>query len=126
MNWRENNRFLFRVYYHEKRISIDFYHALSDAYGASRLLSTIAAQYLRLMGHEIPPGEGVLDLNERPTQDEVSDPFQRFASSKAAPRHKVNKFAYHAKGTRMPAHMVNITTGYMPVDALKTRRRNMV
>ena len=71
------------------------------------------------MGHEIPPGEGVLDLNERPTQDEVSDPFQRFASSKAAPRHKVNKFAYHAKGTRMPAHMVNITTGYMPVDALK-------
>ena len=62
VNWRENNRFLFRVYYHEKRISIDFYHALSDAYGASRLLSTIAAQYLRLMGHEIPPGEGVLDL----------------------------------------------------------------
>ncbi len=31
VNWRENNRFLFRVYYHEKRISIDFYHALSDA-----------------------------------------------------------------------------------------------
>lgn len=123
VNWRENNRFLFRVYYHENRISIDFYHALSDAYGASRLLNTITAQYLRLRGHMIPPGESVLDLNERPTRDELSDPFQRFASSRAAPRHKVNKFAYHAKGTRMPAHMVNITTGYLPVDALKAKAK---
>lgn len=123
VNWRENNRFLFRVYYHENRISIDFYHALSDAYGASRLLNTITAQYLRLRGHVIPPGEGVLDLNERPTEDEISDPFQRFASSKASPRHKVSKFAYHAKGTRMPAHMVNITTGYLPVDSLKAKAK---
>lgn len=123
VNWRENNRFLFRVYYHENRISIDFYHALSDAYGASRLLNTITAQYLRLRGHAIPPGESVLDLNELPTQDETGDPFQHFASSRAAPRHKVNKFAYQAKGTRMPAHMVNITTGYLPVDALKAKAR---
>lgn len=123
VNWKENNRFLFRVYYYENRISIDFYHALSDAYGASRLLSTIAAQYLRLCGHAIPPGESVLDLEEQPTPDEMSDPFQRFANSKASPRHKVSKFAYHAKGTRMPAHMVNITTGYLLVDALKAKAK---
>lgn len=122
VKWNENNGYLFRVYYHQNRISVEFYHALTDAYGASRFLSTVTAQYLRLLGHDIPAGESVLDLNEKPTSDELSDPFPRFATAKNA-AHKMSGFVYHAKGTRMPAHTVNVTTGYMPVDALKAKAK---
>ena len=35
INFKENNGYLFRVYYHSCRISIDIYHALCDGYGAA-------------------------------------------------------------------------------------------
>jgi NRPS condensation-like uncharacterized protein len=123
IRWHENNRFLFRVYYYEGKISIDFYHALSDAYGASRFLATLAAQYLRLLGHEIPPGESVLDINEPASSEELEDSFVRFASSKAKNKTH-NSFVYHAKGERLPAHTMNITTGYIPVDILHAKAKS--
>lgn len=122
VKWNENNGYLFRVYYHENRISVEFYHALTDAYGTSRFISTVTAQYLRLQGHEILPGESVLDINEKASQDELTDAFRRFATAKNA-THKMNQFVYHAKGTKMPAHMVNVTTGYIPVDQLKAKAK---
>ena len=95
IRWHENNNFLFRVYYYESRISLDFYHALSDAYGASRFLSTLVAQYLRLNGDEIPAGGTVLDINEKATPAELEDSFMRFGTSKAKPK-KRDRYAYHA------------------------------
>lgn len=123
IRWNENNRFLFRVYYYENKISVDFYHALSDAFGASRFLTTLAAQYLRLQGKDIPAGGSVLDLNEPASPAELEDSFVRFASSKAKLK-KRDSFAYHAKGKRMPAHTMNITSGYMPVDILHAKAKS--
>ena len=120
---KENNGFLFRVYYYEKRISVEFFHALTDAYGTVRFLNTLTAQYLRLQGHEIPPGESVLDLNEPATEDELNDPFPRFASSKAKLK-KGNKFVYHVRGTKLPAHMCTIVTGTMPLDQVKAKAKS--
>lgn len=122
VRWNENNAFLFRVYYHENKISLDAYHVLCDAYGASRLLSTIVAQYLRLCGYNISPGESVLDLNQKATARELEDSFVRFANSKAKVTRK-NKHVYHAKGTRLPAHTLNIVTGYMSVAAVRAEAR---
>lgn len=64
VKFKENDGFLFRVYYHNCRIAVDFYHALSDGHGCSLLGCTIVAEYLRLRGYEIPSGGMVLDLNE--------------------------------------------------------------
>lgn len=119
---KENNGFLFRVYYYEKRISVEFFHALTDAYGTVRFLNTLTAQYLRLLGHDIPPGESVLDINEPATEDELSDPFPRFANSKAKLK-KGNKFVYHVRGTKLPAHMCTIVTGTMPLDQVKAKAK---
>lgn len=54
IDFRENNGYLFRVFYHGKCISIDFYHALCDGYGGVVFLSTLTAQYLRLKGERLP------------------------------------------------------------------------
>lgn len=122
VKWNENNRFLFRVYYFEKRISVEFFHALTDAYGASRFLMTLVAVYLRMNGKEIPSGESVLDINEKATKEELDDPFLKIKTTKVKKSRKKN-FVYHFIGTRMPDHMVNITTGYMPVDKLKAQAK---
>lgn len=120
IKWNENNHFLFKVYYYDKRISVDFFHVLTDGYGGSLFLCTLAARYLTLCGYDISVGGNVLDINEPATEDEINDAFVKFANSKAKLK-KFNKFVYHAKGTKLPNHRVNITTGFMPVDALKKK-----
>lgn len=120
IKWNENNHFLFKVYYYDKRISVDFFHVLTDGYGGSLFLCTLAARYLTLCGYDISVGGNVLDINEPATEDEINDAFVKFANSKAKLK-KFNKFVYHAKGTKLPNHRINITTGFMPVDALKKK-----
>lgn len=115
INFKENNGFLFRMYYHLNRISVDCYHAVSDGYGCCVFLSTVAAQYLRLEGYDIPSGGFVLDLNEKPTHSEVEDAYNKFASSKAKYNRR-DKSVYHAVGTKMPMHTSNVTSGIMSFE----------
>jgi len=118
IKWYENGRFLFRVYYRENRISVEFYHALTDAYGVSRFLCTMVAQYLRLRGYDIPSGESVLDINDPASEDELEDAFPKFATSKANFDTK-SVSVYHSAGKRLPAHTCNVTTGFFSIKELK-------
>ncbi|MDD6220645.1 MAG: alcohol acetyltransferase, partial [Clostridia bacterium] len=117
VRWNENLGFLFRVYYYKTRLSVEFFHALTDAYGASRFLMTLTACYLRLTGKDIPAGYSVLDINEQASSEELEDAFLKVTPSKVK-KNRRKKFVYHVRGTKMPAHMVNLTTGYMPVEVL--------
>lgn len=118
VKFNENRGYLFRVYYYENKISVDFYHALTDGRGASLFTCTLVAQYLRLLGYDIPNGYNVLDINQKPTAEELEDPFPKCAGSKAKlPRGK--KWVYHSRGTKLPNHMVNITSGIIPLADLK-------
>ncbi len=117
VRWKENKRFLFRVYYYENKISVDFYHSLTDGYGASLFLSTLGAQYLRLRGERIPAGKSVLSLDEEASEEELEDSFGKHGNSKGKPQRR-GKFVYHARGTRMPPHTFNLTTGLMSADAV--------
>ncbi len=117
VKFNENRRFLFKVFYHANRISVDMYHALSDGHGGTVFLSTLVAQYLRLKGYDIPVGGFVLDINERNSEAELEDSFVKNATSKAKYK-RADKFCYHAKGTRMPWHTANYTTGIIPFKDL--------
>ncbi len=118
VKWNENLGFLFRVYYYDKRIAVEFFHALTDAFGATRFLMTLTACYLRLNGAAIPPGESVLDLEQPPDPQEMEDAFLRCATSGVKLSRK-KSFVYHAKGTRLPPHTMHALTGYLPVEKLK-------
>lgn len=122
MLWNENKRFLFRVYYYENRISCEFHHSLTDAYGASRFLMTLTATYLNLDGESIPAGESVLDIASPPSAGEEEDAFLRYASSKVKARRSRGN-VYHFKGTLLPRHNVCVTTGYMPVAKVKEQAK---
>ena len=118
MHFKANNRYLIRIYYYEKRISLEVFHSLSDGAGTLYFLKTLAAVYLRLLGHDIPNGEGVLDINETPDPEEFEDAYLRYASSKIGrPRSQGN--AYRVRGTKEPFYTLNIICGVIPVDKLR-------
>ena len=122
VRWDENRGYLFRIYYYENRISAEFYHAITDGFGASRFLMTLTAVYLRLTGKEIPNGESVYDINEKPRIEEREDSYLKYAKSDAKAK-RLKKFVYHYRGEKLPKHYVNVTTGYIPVEAIKTRAK---
>jgi NRPS condensation-like uncharacterized protein len=65
----------FRVLYFENRISVEFFHVLTDGTGGMAFLKTLTAEYLRLLGANIPPGSGVYDRNETPDERETENGF---------------------------------------------------
>ncbi len=112
IKFKENKGFLFRVYYHEDRINVDFYHSLCDGYGAVFFVSTLACEYLKQMGHDVSCGGFALDVNDKPQQKELEDAYQKYACSKVKYK-RGSDWMYHAKGTKLPMHMSNFTTGIM-------------
>ena len=126
LNFRSNNRYLIRIYYYQKRISLEVFHSLSDGNGSLCLLRTIVAVYLRLQGHEIPNEMGVLDIDETPSPEELEDAYVHYATSKFCPPRKQPK-AYRVRGTLEPFYTLNIICGVIPVDkALQVARQYKV
>lgn len=124
VKWKENKGYLFRVYYYEKRISVEFYHVITDGFGGSRFFMTLVAVYLRLTGKNIPSGESVFDIKEKPHPEESEDAYLRYAHSKAKGQ-RIFKHAYQYRGNRLPKHCYCVTTGYIPVDAIKEKSREL-
>lgn len=117
VNFKENNNYLFKVFYHGNRVAVDCYHVLTDGHGGAVFLSTLAAQYLRLKGFTIPSGGFVLPLGENASGEELEDSFVRYADSGARYDRRDN-FVYHARGTKLPLHTVNITSGIISFEEL--------
>ncbi len=118
VKFKEGDRFLFRVYYHGKRIAVDLFHAISDGYGSANFTCTLVAEYLRLKGNEISTGGFVKDIKETPPHSELQDSFHKYARHQAG--HSITgKHVYLPKGTPVPHHHVNFTTGIMSFDAVK-------
>jgi len=67
----------FRVVYHHNRVSIEYFHILTDAIGGMVFLKTLAAEYLRLCGFPLCVSEGILNINGIPTKSETANEFSR-------------------------------------------------
>ncbi|MBS6194121.1 MAG: alcohol acetyltransferase [Clostridiales bacterium] len=117
LSFKSNNRYLIRVYYYRKKISLEVFHSLADGNGALCLLLTVTAVYLRLLGHEIPNGNGVLDISEVPDPEEMEDAYIRYASSKVKPSRSQEK-AYRIRGHKEPFYTLNIIRGVISVNEL--------
>ena len=115
MHFRSNNRYLIRVYYYNKRISVEMFHSLADGFGGLCLLKTLTAEYLRLLGHEIPCTHGVLDIHAEPDPEELEDAYLRYASAKVKPGRNSGR-AYSVHGTYEPFYTLNIISGIMDAN----------
>ncbi len=118
IGWNDDEGFLLRVYYYEKRIAIDYFHSLTDGTGAMVFLKTLTAQYLKQMGKDVSYTDGVLDVTQEADEREFEDAFMKFADSKVKSRVKEEK-AYHIKGTKLSHGDISIITGVIPLESIK-------
>lgn len=116
---KDNQQFMFRVRYYQNRISVEFFHALTDGTGGITFLLTLTAEYLRLKyGCKIDFSDRILDPQAIPSPAEYEDSFFRFARNVGVMEHE--KAAYHVPGTPEEGHILNIITGKIPLAALKS------
>ena len=101
VRFREDNGWLVRFYYYRERISVEVFHALSDGGGAIVFFRTLLAEYLRQTGVDVPAGNGVLDLNEPPREEELEDAYARYAGRHAFGLRRLPR-AYQNTGTPEP------------------------
>lgn len=122
INFKENKGFMFRIRYFDKRISIEYFHALTDGTGGITFLLTLAGEYLRLKHKlKISYNDKVLNPQDEPTKDEYNDSFQKVARKLGGLEHE--KPAYHYTGTKEAHHILNVITGIIPVKELKKKAK---
>lgn len=106
-----------RVLYHENRIAVEFFHALTDGSGGLVYLKTLAARYLSLRrGVEIPPTYGVLDWQEEPQAEELEDSFLRYAGKRAIDRKEAD--SYRLRGNVEHDDFLHLVTGVISAREL--------
>ena len=124
VRFKEDNGWLVRFYYYGHRISIEVFHALSDGTGGLIFLRTLLAVYLRERGHEIPNGNGVLDIEQPPRKEETEDAYLRYAGPVAHAPALVRR-SYQNLGEPEPFYTFHVTMGFVPVDVVKGKARAM-
>ena len=65
----------FRVLYYKNRISVEFFHILTDGTGAVAFLRALVAEYLRLLGYEAEEDETLIDISDPPIKEEITNEF---------------------------------------------------
>lgn len=119
---KDNDGYLFRVRTHEKRVSLEVFHAVSDGIGGITFLKTLIAQYLRLKGYDIPYNRGVFDCFEKPSEEETEDAFLRYYNKNAVRPWKESK-AYRITGTEESGHAFNIINGVLSAAQVKAKAK---
>ena len=74
----------FRVLYWNRRISVEFFHVLTDGTGGMIFLKALTGEYLRLMGADAGPDEAVWDVGAVPGTEEFENAFARIEQSRSS------------------------------------------
>lgn len=116
INSKENNGFLFRFSYYEKRITLEVFHALTDAFGALQFLKSVVYNYLVLSGKSIDSKGVALSYGER--FEEIQDSFIRNYDKHIKTKYKDNK-GLLIKGTKYEEDWISLINGKLDSDKLK-------
>lgn len=117
MPFKANNRYLIRVYYYGRRISLEAHHCLGDGTGGMCVLQTLTAVYLGLKGHNVTPSGFVLNIDDAADPEELEDAYMRYANARVRPPRPSEK-TYRVHGTKEPFYTLNIIDGIMSVKEI--------
>ncbi|WP_042221016.1 condensation domain-containing protein [Oceanobacillus manasiensis] len=127
INPKENNGYLFKVLYFNKRIAVEIFHSLTDGTGAVEFLKTLIYQYLTLRGEEIAvDGDALLFSDQVPSKYETEDSFEKYyqKSNRNYLQDKVQR-AFQIKGTPFDPKGVNVIHGVISASALNNVAKRM-
>lgn len=123
---KKSNNYLFRIFYKENRISIDFFHAIGDGTAGLTLLKTLTAEYLKrkYSGLQIPYTDGVYNCTETPNAEEFEDAYKRYYKGRLKRKVKMPR-VFHLTGKKEPDHIFHVTTGKISIANIKEHTKKL-
>jgi hypothetical protein len=112
----------FRVVWFGNRVSVEFFHVLTDGTGAVIFMRTLLREYLRLLGNDTPLGEGGFSLSETPNPCEWADDFQ-IADKHPSPEGFGDKRALQMRGLPTIEQPHRVLHYNLSVEALRCKAK---
>lgn len=114
MEVKKRGKFPFRVLYYNKKVSVEFSHAITDGTGALIFFKSLIVEYFRLNGIETSESKGFLKYTQKSDSEEYEDAFKKYYNKKIPKPRKKDKafqfpFPLESKG------IYHIVTGIVPV-----------
>ena len=108
----------FRALYWKNRISLEFFHGLTDGTGGMTFLKALLFEYLVLCGKEVKNDGSIWDINSSPLPEETANAFAEVPRTKTASGF-VNKAAVQMSGRLSELKPCRIIHFKMNSDSLK-------
>lgn len=122
MPFSEVKKCAFRVLYYKNRVSVEFFHSLTDGTGAMIFLKNLVARYLENKYNiEIPHECDILDITMRAKDEELEDSFLKYSRRISAGRKDSD--AYMIKGTPITEDFTPLITGIIDVNEIKAKAK---
>ncbi len=118
IDMKENNDYLFKIYYRDNKISIVNFHVLSDGNGVLQVFKFIIIEYLLLTGKDIHTEGKVKSALAPFTHDDEADNYVENYKTKSKKLPK-EKRPFKTDGTPFDYDGYGITTGRVDCDKLK-------
>lgn len=117
MDKKERHRCCMRILYYDRRIAVEFFHALTDGFGGNVYLKSLLARYIFLKyGIEVAPDGEIRFCGSPASPEELEDSFPKNSAWRGAGRKE--ETAYRLSGT--PEHsFLHLVTGTLDTDALR-------
>lgn len=115
--------YLFKVFYYNKRISVEMFHGLADGNGGMEFLKSLLFYYLKFKGVDVQPENIIKTAEEGVWNQELEDSFNRYYK-KTPGKYVKNKRAFRIKGDLFEVRGNNIITGVFGTDELKEAAAN--
>lgn len=113
---------MFRVLYKNNRISVEFFHGVTDGTGAVTYLKTLLGRYLELQGFEIEKAFGVLDVDDLPEDSEMEDSFlPLYKKGFGISRKESNAYQFTSE---VEENFLQVTSGTLPIKEIKNISKN--
>lgn len=124
MNPKQNNGYLFKVFFRENLIALEIFHSLADGGGAVMLLKSLVYEYLYLCGYDVTPDNLILTKASLPTIEEYEDSHGTYYNAKNR-KHVPEKKAFGIKGTPIPEDRIGLISGTLSTsEMLQLAREN--
>lgn len=117
-------RHLFRVIYHECRISAEFSHVLTDGVGALFFFKSLIAQYFRLSGCSFDYSDELPDPCSDPLKEEIEDSYEQFYPGRI-PYAQTPVKAFHVRGKLLDKGDLSIISGTCSTESLLSKCKGL-
>jgi len=112
-----------RILAKENQLSIEFFHALTDGYGAVAYISTLTAEYLKLRYQlDFPLGYPIMNVLEEAKKEEVLDEYFSCASKEPLKLSKI--YAYQLPRKNKKESIVHTVEKVYSLSKLKAVSKN--